>query len=156
MRRQPKSAEVLDWEELEGAPNTHGAFSFLRSQNTVINIEEHRPREIAPIDGELATLDKTSTVDITSPVDAPSAPSVAQRPREKATARLYRIHRCYKAQDGHSPGENQLYGVLWHLGVLDGAEQNVSLWAISAWLKPPISATKRSSDVSLNSSTSSR
>lgn len=87
-----------------------------------INIEEHRPRDFPGLDGELATRDKTSTGNITSPVAAPSAPTVVQRPTEKATARPYKIHRCYKAQDGHSPGENQLYGVLWHLGVLDGPD----------------------------------
>lgn len=122
MKRQPKAAKILDWEELESAPNTDGAFSFLRSQNSVINIEEHRPRDLPQVDGQLATQDKTSTVDKTSSVAATSDTSVAQLSREKATARPYKIHRCYKAQDGHSPGENQLYGVLWHLGVLDGPD----------------------------------
>ncbi len=42
MKRQPRSKEVLDWEELEQAPNTRGAFSFLRVTGPVINIAEHR------------------------------------------------------------------------------------------------------------------
>lgn len=122
MKRRPDTSTILDWEELEQAPNTHGAFSFLRSQNAVINIQEHRPRDIAQLDGELATQDKTYTVDKTSPVRASSAPDGGLSQREKGSARPYKIHRCYRAQDAHSPGENQLYGVLWHAGVSDGPE----------------------------------
>lgn len=58
MKRRPDTSTILDWEELEQAPNTHGAFSFLRPQNPVINIQEHRPRDIPQSDYELATQDK--------------------------------------------------------------------------------------------------
>lgn len=120
MRRRPRSEEIIDWEELESPPNTRGAYSFLRSPSPVVIIDEHRPRESASTDGELRTQDKTSTVDITSPVLEPS--DGAGRANGKTGRRPYVIHRCFRAQDGHSPGENQLYGVLWHQGVSDGPD----------------------------------
>jgi cell wall assembly regulator SMI1 len=112
MKRQRKTTEVLDWEELEGAPNTHGAFSFLRPQGTIINIEEHRQQETAASpDAEVNIQTKTSTVDDLSSVE-----------RHLALRRPYKVHRCYRAQDAHSHGENQLYAALWHAGVPDGPE----------------------------------
>ena len=116
MKRRPNTPTILDWEELENAPNTHGAFSFLRSQNTIINIEEHRQRDNALLENGLAPPDKTYTVDKTTTVDGiPAFPKTSQQ-------RPYRIHRCYKAQDAHSNGENQLYAALWHAGALDGPD----------------------------------
>ncbi len=40
MKKQRESTEILDWEELEKAPNTHGSFSFLRPQ--LVTRQEHR------------------------------------------------------------------------------------------------------------------
>lgn len=122
------NADVLDWEELEGAPNTLGAFSFLRPQCSVIDIQHHRPRETEESTQVAVRADKTSTVDVmfataqklvnsdnsastndkTSTVDVLSSTISAKR-RE----RPYKVHRCRLAQDGHSAGEEILYRVLW-------------------------------------------
>ncbi len=68
MKRQPNSTEVLDWEELEQAPNPRGAFSFLRPQSPVINTQEHRQQELTPAAGT-GSKHKTSKVDVTPVVD---------------------------------------------------------------------------------------
>lgn len=36
MPRRREVREALDWEELEQAPNTRGAFSFLKAQGGVV------------------------------------------------------------------------------------------------------------------------
>ncbi len=111
MKRRRNTTDVLDWEELEEAPNTRGAFSFLRPQSTVINIQEHRQQE--PVDPS-RTGDKTSTVDKPPTVDVtPVTTTLLNR------ARPYKIHRCYTVQDGHSAGENQLHAALWRAGTAD-------------------------------------
>jgi hypothetical protein len=113
MKRQRKTAELLDWEELEEAPNTRGAFSFLRPQSQVISIREHRQQELEdPTDS--SRYDKTSTVDNLSTVDV-SVRTTASPKR----ARPYKVHRCFTVQDGHSAGENQLYSALWRSAVAD-------------------------------------
>jgi hypothetical protein len=118
MKRQRNTTELLDWEELEEAPNTRGAFSFLRPQSAVINIQEHRWQE--PKDSaDLERHDKTSTVDISSTVDVP-APTTAPLRR----TRPYKVHRCHTVQDGHSIGENQLHSALWRSGVPDATMTN--------------------------------
>jgi hypothetical protein len=113
MRRQPNKNERLDWEELENAPNTRGAFSFLRPQSPVINIQEHRQQNqetsLPP-----ARHDKTSTVGDMSTLDVSTA-----MPPSSTRARPYKLHRCYTVQDGHSVGENQLLSILWRLGVAE-------------------------------------
>jgi len=96
---------ILDWEELADAPNTRGAFSFLRPQGSVIDIEQHRSQERRP---------QSVTDDL---------PSIENRSAKLATkSRPYRVHRCYRAQDGHSNGENQLYLALWQAGLIETTE----------------------------------
>ncbi len=107
MRRRPRTDEVLDWEELERAPNTDGAFSFLRPLGVVVDIQDHRPPSPAPPIGPLHI---TSTVDV-----------MPRGGRSRAT-RPYKVHRCSLVQDAHSQGENQLYDALWRLGSPDGTE----------------------------------
>ena len=116
MKRRLNTPTILDWEELENAPNTHGAFSFLRSQTAVINIEEHRQQDSALSEDGLAPPNKTYTVDKTTTVSG--TPAI----RKRSQQRPYKVHRCYKAQDAHSNGENQLYAALWHAGALDGPD----------------------------------
>jgi hypothetical protein len=118
MKRQRNTTELLDWEELEEAPNTRGAFSFLRPQSTVIDIQEHRRQDLEGSD-ERERYDKTSTVDISSTVDVP-----APTPASLARSRPYKVHRCHTVQDGHSVGENQLHSALWRSGVADPATAN--------------------------------
>ena len=113
MRRQPNKTERLDWEELENAPNTRGAFSFLRPQSPVINIQEHRrPNQETSLNP--TPYDKTSTVDDMSLLDVSPA-----MPPSPTRARPYKLHRCHTVQDGHSVGENQLLSTLWRLGVAE-------------------------------------
>jgi hypothetical protein len=118
MKRQRNTTERLDWEELEEAPNTRGAFSFLRPQSPVINIQEHRQQALE-YSADSAWEDKTSTVDNLSTVDA----SVT-KPSSLKRTRPYKIHRCYTVQDGHSVGENQLHSALWRSGVVDVSVTN--------------------------------
>lgn len=120
MKRSPKQPQLLDWEELEQAPNTRGAFSFLKASATVVKIDEHQaPISSAGISHHLlntkavapdktSTVDKPSTVHKTSTVDDPN--------NER---RRYRIHPCQLAQDGHSGGENLLYDALWKVGRIE-------------------------------------
>lgn len=118
MKRQRNTTELLDWEELEEAPNTRGAFSFLRPQSPVINIQEHRQQEQED-SADSRQDDKTSTVDNLSTVDA-----LATKPSSLKRTRPYKIHRCYTVQDGHSVGENQLHSALWRSGVADVSVTN--------------------------------
>jgi hypothetical protein len=118
MKRQRKTTELLDWEELEEAPNTRGAFSFLRPQSPVINIQEHRQQELEDATDSRRN-NKTSTVDNLSTVDVP-----ASRPAPLKRTRPYKVHRCYTVQDGHSIGENQLHSALWRSGVADVSVTN--------------------------------
>jgi hypothetical protein len=118
MKRQRRTTELLDWEELEGAPNTRGAFSFLRTQSPVINIQEHRQQE-SKGPATSTPHDKTSTVDNPSTVDVSVSSSTPAR-----RTRPYKVHRCYTVQDGHSAGENQLHSALWRSGVADVSASN--------------------------------
>ena len=118
MKRQRKTTELLDWEELEEAPNTRGAFSFLRPQSSVINIQEHRQQELEGASDSRRN-NKTYTVDNPSTVDVPpSSPTPLKRTRP------YKVHRCHTVQDGHSIGENQLHSALWRSGVADVSVTN--------------------------------
>jgi hypothetical protein len=118
MKRQRKTTELLDWEELEEAPNTRGAFSFLRPQSPVINIQEHRQQELEGA-ADPRRNNKTYTVDNPSTVDVP-----ASKPAPLKRTRPYKVHRCYTVQDGHSAGENQLHSALWRSGVSDVSATN--------------------------------
>ncbi len=108
MPRRREVREALDWEELEQAPNTRGAFSFLKAQGAVVSIADHRQVEPSAPSLEECAAQQSRPMDITSTVD------VVQK-----TARPYRIHLCQKVQDAHSHGENQLYAMLWAEGRTD-------------------------------------
>ncbi|WP_158793118.1 hypothetical protein [Granulicella sp. L60] len=109
MRARSNPLDLLDWEELEQAPNTLGAFSFLNTPREVIDIDAHRPGSFA------SNRDKTSTVDKTTTVNAPQLERI----------RRYRIHKCHLAQDAHSHGENQLYLALWGSAHTETAETRI-------------------------------
>lgn len=115
MKRAPKH-ERLDWEELENAPNTRGAFSFLRTQPAVIDIGQHiRPAPV--IESPPKTDDITSTVDVMLEASAEPSKSTAQGLRRRS----YKIHLCRSVQDAHTSGETQLLTSLWKFGSPDGA-----------------------------------
>ena len=82
--------KILDWEELERAPNTHGALSFLKSAAEIVSIRKND--------------------DLKSP--APSNPTPGVR-KPLATKQRPNPKPCFLAQDGHSLGEAALYQVLW-------------------------------------------
>lgn len=82
--------KILDWEELERAPNTHGALSFLKSAAEIVSIRKN---------------DAIKT-------PAPSNPTPGVR-KLSATKHRPNPKPCFLAQDGHSLGEAALYQVLW-------------------------------------------
>ncbi len=74
--------KILDWEELERAPNTHGALSFLKSAAEIVSIRKN---------DDLKTL-------------APSNPTPGVR-KLSATKHRPNPKPCFLAQDGHSLGD---------------------------------------------------
>jgi hypothetical protein len=114
MPRRREVRKALDWEELEQAPNTRGAFSFLKPQSAVVSIADHRQVEPSLPDSEECAVRPPKQVRTTSTVDHMSTVDVLQK-----NGRPYRIHPCQKVQDAHSHGENQLYAMLWAEGHAD-------------------------------------
>ena len=100
--------KILDWEELERAPNTHGALSFLKSAAEIVSIRKGD----TPTRDELS--DPTKVVDTTTVVRKPVTPDHRPHPRP-----------CYLAQDGHSLGETALYQVLWARAKQETADTRV-------------------------------
>ena len=100
--------KILDWEELERAPNTHGALSFLKSAAEIVSIRK----------GDTPTRDEpsnpTTVVDTTTVVRKLVTPDHRPHPRP-----------CYLAQDGHSLGETALYQVLWARAKQETADTRV-------------------------------
>ena len=82
--------KILDWEELERAPNTHGALSFLKSAAEIVSIRKN--------DDLKSSAPSNPTPGVRKPI------ATKQRPNPKP---------CFLAQDGHSLGEAALYQVLW-------------------------------------------
>lgn len=109
MKKRRESTEILDWEELEKAPNTRGAFSFLRPQGEVVNIQEHRQSGVEYASGSegLALADAVFE-------DVASDPGKGVRKE-----RPYVLRRCITAPHGHSLGENAIYQALYRAGVPD-------------------------------------
>lgn len=105
-RQRDQSKKILDWEDLERAPNTRGAFSFLKSAAEIVNIRRDsvNPGEIVekPPEGDSTTVASTTTV-------------VEKRSRAQP-ARVAGPRLCRLAQDGHSLGESALYQMLWSRG----------------------------------------
>jgi hypothetical protein len=117
-RQRERIKKILDWEELEKAPNTHGAFSFLRSAAEIISIRRNDvPPEIADQQMGAPLSDKTTIV---------AAPTtVAAQPVKAARSRPYKIHRCTLVQHGQSLGETTLYQALWAHGKVETAETKI-------------------------------
>jgi hypothetical protein len=88
-RREGGKRRILDWEALEEAPNTHGAFSFLKSAAEIVSI---RRDDVLIESGKRAKEPR--------PADAAPAPRF-----------------CRLVQDAHSLGESVLYQVLWSRGL---------------------------------------
>lgn len=102
MPRERKPAKkILDWEELERAPNTRGALAFLKSAAEIVSIRKSDSQLLRASDS--TTVVDTTTVVIKQPAERRKPP-----PRP-----------CYLAQDGHSLGEAALYQVLWTRGEPD-------------------------------------
>ena len=100
--------KILDWEELERAPNTHGALSFLKSAAEIVSIRKgDTPTRVEPSN-------PTTVVDTTTVVRKPVTPVHRPHPRP-----------CYLAQDGHSLGETALYQVLWARAKQETADTRV-------------------------------
>jgi hypothetical protein len=111
-RQRERIKKILDWEELEKAPNTHGAFSFLRSAAEIVSIRRNDVRpEIADQQMGAPLSDKTTTV--------------AAQPVKAARSRPYKIHRCTLVQHGQSLGETTLYQALWAHGKVETAETKI-------------------------------
>lgn len=144
MKKRAKPTDILDWEELEEAPNTRGAFSFLRPQSTVINIGDHRSLEVTTADPReaqdrqlaekaVSTGDVLSSGDFLSTVDDMSILGQATLENVNADSfrtrakRPYREHRCFRVQDAHSPGENQLFAALHNAARPDGEDRRITI-----------------------------
>jgi hypothetical protein len=114
-KQRERVKKILDWEELEKAPNTHGAFSFLRSAAEIVSIRRNDvPHEIADREIGAPSNDKTTTV--------VAAATVVDQPAKAARSRPYKVHRCTLVQHGQSLGETTLYHALWAHGKVETAE----------------------------------
>ncbi len=62
-KQRDRTKRILDWEELEKAPNTHGAFSFLKSAAEIVSIRKNDvPPEVIDRQRDTPSRDKTTTV----------------------------------------------------------------------------------------------
>jgi hypothetical protein len=113
--RERLTKKMLDWEELESAPNTRGAFSFLKSAAEIVSI---RRSEIQETPEETPPVDKMTTV--VTPTTVPSKPI-----RKGLGTRPYKVHRCTLVQHGQSLGETTLYQALWANGRPETTETRV-------------------------------
>jgi hypothetical protein len=108
-RQRDRTKKILDWEDLEQAPNTRGAFSFLKSAAEIVSIRRDdvvSPAAIAEKKPQLQR-DSTPVVSTTTGVEMQSRLKIAR----VSVPRL-----CRLAQDGHSLGEAALYQMLWSRG----------------------------------------
>jgi hypothetical protein len=113
--RERITKKMLDWEELESAPNTRGAFSFLKSAAEIVSIRKNEIRE---------TPEETPPADKMTTVVTPT--TVADRPIRKGLGtRPYKVHRCTLVQHGQSLGETSLYQALWANGRHETTETRV-------------------------------
>jgi hypothetical protein len=118
-KQRERVKKILDWEELEKAPNTHGAFSFLKSAVEIVSIRRNDVLpEIADRQINASSNDKTTTV--------VAATTVAAQPLKVARSRPYKVHRCTLVQHGQSLGETTLYQALWTHGKVETAETEPS------------------------------
>jgi len=114
-KQRERVKKILDWEELEKAPNTHGAFSFLRSAVEIVSIRKNDvPPELAERGINASFSDKTTTV------VAPA--TVVDQATKKLRNRPYKVHRCTLVQHGQSLGETTLYQALWAHGKAETPE----------------------------------
>jgi hypothetical protein len=114
-KQRERIKKILDWEELEKAPNTHGAFSFLRSAAEIVSIRRNDVLpDIADRQINASSNDKTTTVVV--------AATVVDQPVKAARSRPYKVHRCTLVQHGQSLGETTLYQALWTHGKVETAE----------------------------------
>jgi hypothetical protein len=114
-KQRERVKKILDWEELENAPNTHGAFSFLRSAAEIVSIRKNDvPCELVERGRDASFSDKTTTV------VAPA--TVVDQATKKSRSRPYKVHRCTLVQHGQSLGETTLYQALWAHGKTETPE----------------------------------
>ena len=130
--------KILDWEELESAPNTNGAFSFLMSAAAIVRTRANEGAVIieeplvAAADLELDVVGNRDTVVYNDTVPFPTTvpetdivphstivfdPSTEPSPDDEATPvrrkRDMSPLRCRLVQDAHTLGETVLYQLLW-------------------------------------------
>ncbi len=106
-RQRDQSKKVLDWEDLERAPNTRGAFSFLKSAAEIVNIRG----DDAERSGTIVEKRPKSNSDTVA-----STTTVVEKRSRAQPARVAGPRLCRLAQDGHSLGESALYQMLWSRG----------------------------------------
>ena len=105
-KQRERVRKILDWEELEKAPNTRGAFSFLKSAAEIVSIR--RNDNVAA----LAETDNPTTVAVST--------TVVEKQRIAKSKPEPRL--CRLAQDAHSLGEAALYQMLWGRGERDSED----------------------------------
>jgi hypothetical protein len=114
-KQRERVKRILDWEELERAPNTHGAFSFLRSAAEIVSIRKNDvPPESVALLSEAFVIDKTTTV--------VTPDTVADQSAKMSKSRPYKVHHCTLVQHGQSLGETTLYQALWTHGRTETSE----------------------------------
>jgi hypothetical protein len=113
-KQRERVKKILDWEELEKAPNTHGAFSFLRSAAEIVSIRRNDVPPVAEREMDSSFSDKTTTV--------VASARVVDHATKKARNRPYKVHRCTLVQHGQSLGETTLYQALWAHGKAETPE----------------------------------
>jgi len=101
-KQRERVKKILDWEELEKAPNTHGAFSFLKSAAEIVSIRK---------DDDLKRLESSYPTPGVKKLSA-----TKHKPNPKP---------CFLAQDGHSLGEAALYQVLWACARTDADDSRI-------------------------------
>ena len=99
-RQRDQSKKILDWEDLERAPNTRGAFSFLKSAAEIVNIRRDQVVVPSTVEEKLSESDPTTVASMTTVVESRSRTQLARYSGPRF---------CYFAQDGHSLGESALY-----------------------------------------------
>ena len=115
-KQRNQSKKILDWEDLERAPNTRGAFSFLKSAAEIVSIRREDAVSAGttvkkPLQNDSATVASKTTV-----VEKRSRAQLGNVPGPRL---------CRLAQDGHSLGESALYQMLWSRGKPETEETRV-------------------------------
>ena len=77
-RQRDQSKKILDWEDLERAPNTRGAFSFLKSAAEIVNIRRDHVVVPGTVEEKLSESDPTTVAGGTTVVESRSRTQLAR------------------------------------------------------------------------------